>query len=285
MAAMAGIPALALRPGAVDSLTIMHTNDTHSRLDPYPINDPNYPGMGGYARRATLVRRLREQDPNLLLLDAGDIFQGTPYFNMYGGEPELKLMSKMGYDAAAFGNHEFDNGMDGFARVSPYANFPFLAANYDFSRTILADKVGDYKVIRKGGRKVGIYGIGINPQGLVSKNLYEGMVFLDPIAKAREMESKLITMDCDLIICLSHLGLYYQDERPSDVMLARYTRYTDIIVGGHTHNLLDPPRREENMDGRTVTIGQAGYGGTYAGIMQVRFNGENNFVEPYTTKV
>ncbi len=286
-AILAGIPAIALRDAGYGKLTILHTNDTHSRIDPYPDNDPNYPGMGGYARRAAIIRDIREKDRDLILLDAGDIFQGTPYFNFYGGEPELKLMTKMGYDASAFGNHEFDNGMDGFRKVLPFAGFPFLSANYDFSQTILAGKVGSNKVISRNGYKVGIYGLSIDPEGLVSRNLYADTVYLDPLEIARDEEKELHSEGCDLIICLSHLGLRYRDEnRVSDEVIARNTFHTDIIIGGHTHNLLDKPERITNLSGREVAIGQAGYGGTYIGLMEVVFNGggEVEFVEGHTTK-
>ncbi len=286
-ATLAGIPAIAFRDAGIHKISILHTNDTHSRIDPYPAKDPNYPGMGGYARRASLINRTREKDPHLILLDAGDVFQGTPYFNMYGGKPELKLMSKMGYDAVAFGNHEFDNGLDGFKDVLPYAGFPFLAANYDFSQTILAGKVRDYIVLTKGEYKVGVYGLGIDPEGLVSRNLYKETKYLDPIEKAREMESILVKMQCDLIICLSHLGFDYEGDKVSDMLVAGNTKYTDIIIGGHTHMLLDPPRIVRNLQNRPVAIGQAGYGGTYIGSMDVFFDaqGEKSFVESYTTKI
>lgn len=286
-ATLAGLPAVALRDMGVHKLTILHTNDTHSRIDPYPANDPNYPGMGGYARRASLIKKIRQEDPNLLLLDAGDVFQGTPYFNVYGGEPELKLMSKMGYDAVAFGNHEFDNGLDGFKEVLPFAQFPFLAANYDFSNTILKGKIKDYIILQKGTLKIGIYGLGIDPEGLVSRNLYGETLYLDPVAKAREMENTLRRKQCDLIICLSHLGYMYDSEKVSDITIAKQTQHTDIIIGGHTHTLLNPPAIVHNLRDRTVTIGQAGYGGTYIGLMNVFFdiNKKNNFVESYTTKI
>ncbi len=286
-ATLAGIPSLAFRDAGIHKIAILHTNDTHSRIDPYPKNDPNYPGMGGFARRASLISKTREKEPHLILLDAGDIFQGTPYFNMYGGKPELKLMSQMGYDAAAFGNHEFDNGMDGFKEVLPYANFPFLAANYDFSKTILAGKVKDYFVLTKGDHKIGIYGLGIDPKGLVSKFLYKETKYLDPIEKAREMENVLVRMQCDLIICLSHLGFDYEGDKVSDMMVAGNTKYTDIIIGGHTHTRLDPPKIARNIENRPVAIGQAGYGGTYIGAMEVFFDaqGEKSFVESYTTKI
>ncbi len=281
-------PAMALRDPVREKLRILHTNDTHSRLEPYPSDDPNYPGMGGYARRATMIRTAREENENLLLLDAGDIFQGTPYYNLYNGEPELKLMSKMGYDAAAFGNHEFDNGLDGFAEVRHHATFPFLAANYDFSQTILDGKIDAYKVLHKGDLTIGIYGLGIEFEGLVSRSLYGDTKYHDPIEKAREIEEILQSRyHCQLIICLSHLGYRYSDDRVSDRVIASNTSHTDIIIGGHTHNLLDPPAKVENQQGKIVTIGQAGYGGTYLGSMSVFYDqpdGEK-FIESNTTKI
>ncbi len=285
---LTGIPSFLFQNGGQNTLTILHTNDVHSRLDPFPNNDPNYPGMGGFARRAALIKELRKLNPNLLLLDAGDILQGTPYFNMYGGKPEFKLMSRMGYDAAAFGNHEFDNGMDGFADILPYADFPFLAANYDFSQTILAGEVEDHLVLQKGNYKIGIYGLGIDPEGLVSRNLYKDTKYHDAIEVANEQEQILHDKHrCDIIIGLSHLGLAYGDDQVSDTKVAGHTKHTDIIIGGHTHNLLDPARKVTNRDGNTVYIGQAGYGGAYMGIMEVVFDtmGEIDFVELYTTKI
>ncbi len=288
-ASLAGVPAaMAFRETGIETICILHTNDTHSRIDPFPGNDPNYPGMGGYARRASLIKHFRETEDNLLLLDAGDIFQGTPYYNLYGGEPELRLMSKMGYDAAAFGNHEFDNGLNGFKKVQPFATFPFLAANYDFSQTLLAGRIKPYTILERSGKKIGIYGLGINPEGLVSRALYGDTKYLDPIAVAGEVEERLYKRErCDLIICLSHLGFNYETDRVSDVMIAKNTRYTDIIIGGHTHNLLDPPEVVRNNAGNSVTIAQAGYGGAYLGKLNVYFDKPTNekFVEAYTTKI
>lgn len=269
-AAMAGIPLMALRDAGVRRVRILHTNDTHSRIDPFPGNDPRYPAMGGYARRASMIRAYREEDPGLVLLDAGDIFQGTPYYNLYGGEPELRLMSKMGYDAAAFGNHEFDNGLEGFAAVRPFAAFPFLAANYDFSQTVLADKVESHMLLNRNGLKIGIYGLGIKPSGLVGRSLYGDTKYIDPIEVAREQEQVLHSRHrCDLIICLSHLGYEYRDDRIGDTMVASHTKHTDIIIGGHTHRLLDPPATAINENGQTVYIGQAGSGGVHMGCMDV----------------
>ncbi len=287
-AALTGLPALALRNSGTEHLTILHTNDTHSRIDPFPDNDPNFPGQGGYARRSHLIKMIRQENPNLLLLDAGDVFQGTPYFNIYGGKVELKLMSKMGYDAAAFGNHEFDNGMDGFLDVLPHADFPFLAANYDFSKTILKNKVKDYIIKEKKGAKIGIYGLGIQFKGLVSSAMYGDTIFIDPIEKAREIEDILWKKHrCELIICLSHLGFDYDDDRISDTMVAANTKHTDIVIGGHTHSLLDPPVQVQNQLNKSVTIAQAGYGGAYLGRLDVFFNKRDHqkFVESYTTKI
>lgn len=288
VATLAGLPAVAFRDTALKKISILHTNDTHSRIDPFPPNDPNYPGMGGYARRAAIINNYRKNDPEILLLDAGDYFQGTPYFNIYGGEVELRLMSKMGYDAATFGNHEFDNGLDGFSQVLPFASFPIVSANYDFSQTIIAGKVKPYIMLHRKGKKIGIYGLGINPRGLVSQALVAETRYLDPLEKARETEAWLHRREgCDLILCLSHLGFSYNDSRPSDVLIARHTRYTDIIIGGHTHLLLDPPELIMNQNNQPVAVTQAGYGGAYMGILDVYFNhntGEKT-VDPYTTKI
>lgn len=273
--ALAGFAALG-QDDIKASITILHTNDTHSRLDAYPANDPNYPNMGGYARRAALIQAYRIQDPGLLLLDAGDIFQGTPYFNLYGGEPELRLMSKMGYTAATMGNHEFDNGLEGFAKVLPNAQFPFVSSNYDFSQTILAGKIKDHLVLERNNIKIGIYGLGISLQGLVSKELYGQTQYIDPLQVARRMEQYLIRKhNCQLVICLSHLGFSYQTGEVSDVVIAENTSNTHIIIGGHTHTLLDPPAVIKNQKGKNVYIGQSGYGGLRLGMMQVFMNSRN----------
>jgi 5'-nucleotidase len=267
-------------------LCILHTNDTHSRIDPYPANDPNYPNAGGYARRAALINSIREESENVLLLDAGDIFQGTPYFNMYGGKPELLLMTKMGYDAATIGNHEFDNGLDGFSNVLPHAGFPFINSNYDFTNTPLHNKIHLYHILHKGNIKIGIYGLGIELEGLVGKKQYGNTRYTDPVFVAQRVE-RLLKEDhqCDLIICLSHLGYEYETHKVSDVVIARQTRYTNIILGGHSHTLLDPPAQIENAIKEIVYVGQTGYGGVRLGRMDLHFNKKNRktLVELTTT--
>jgi 5'-nucleotidase len=272
----------------VAHLCILHTNDTHSRIDPYPANDPRYPNMGGYALRSGAINRIRKETEHILLLDAGDIFQGTPYYNVYGGEPELILMSKMGYDAATIGNHEFDNGMDGFLRVLPFARFPFISSNYDFSSTPLNNRISPYEIFTKGNLRIGVYGLGIELEGLVGKKLYGATRYVDPVFVAQRTEMVLKNEhNCDLIICLSHLGYQYESSKVSDVIIAAKTRYTNIILGGHTHTLLDPPSVKENASGKLVFIGQTGYGGVRLGRMDLYFNQNNRqiFVESATTNI
>ncbi|MFW5793216.1 MAG: bifunctional metallophosphatase/5'-nucleotidase [Bacteroidota bacterium] len=272
--ALSGIPFLVSgKKDKFSKLTILHTNDTHSRLDPFPANHHRYPSMGGYARRSSLIDQIRANEEHVLLFDSGDIFQGTPYYNFFGGKPELELMSKMKYDASTIGNHEFDNGLEEFLKVMPYANFPFISSNYDFSDTVLKDRTISHKVFFKDNLKVGVYGLGVKPDGLISKNLFGDTKYIDPIEKAKEMESHLKKeLKCDLIICLSHLGYEYETDAVSDTVLAENTSYTDIILGGHSHTILDKPEKKLNLEKRTVHIGQTGIYGIRLGRMDIWFN-------------
>lgn len=247
-------------------LTILHTNDVHSRIDPFPDNDPKYPGMAGVARRSALIRKIRGEEKNVLLLDAGDIFQGTPYFNLYGGELELKLMSDMGYDAATIGNHDFDNGIDGLVRQLPNANFSFLNANYDFSDTPMNGKTLSYKIFNKGGLVIGVFGLGIELKGLVDTKLYGNTRYNDPV-EAAQRTARLLKEEqhCDLVICLSHLGYRYNEKKVSDEVLAQQSTNIDLIIGGHTHTFLDEPVRLRNADGKEVLVAQVGWAGLRLG--------------------
>jgi 5'-nucleotidase len=260
----------------VKKITILHTNDTHSHIDPFPVDDPKYPNMGGVARRATMVEQIRRENPNTLLLDAGDIFQGTPYFNYYGGELEFKLMSMLQYDLATMGNHDFDNGIDGFYAQLPHAKFDFVSANYDFKNTVLNGIVKPYKIFVKDGIKIGIFGLGIELQGLVDKKLYKETVYLNPIEIAQDM-SRILKVDekCDLVICLSHLGFIYDNEpnKISDLVLARTTKNIDLIIGGHTHTFLTKPYIAQNLAGEEVVVNQVGCYGLNLG--QIDFYFEN----------
>ncbi len=257
-------------------ITILHTNDVHSHIDPFPKEHATFPNLGGLARRATLITQIRNENPNTLLFDAGDIFQGTPYFNFYGGELEFKLMSTLGYDAATIGNHDFDNGVDGLLAQMPYANFDFLSANYDFTNTVLDGYTSPFKIFVVDGIKVGVFGLGIALDGLVTKKLYKETLYLDPIEMAQDM-SRILKEDkkCDLVICLSHLGYEYKSSRqlPSDVILASKTQDIDLIIGGHTHTFLDKPVIRNNRKDKPVLINQVGCYGINLGRIDFFFDG------------
>lgn len=267
-AAFTALPATSvLGKNQSKKITILHTNDQHSRIEPFEYAEGSRnSNKGGFARRATLIEQIREQEKNVLLLDAGDIFQGTPYFNFYGGELEFKLMSAMQYDVATIGNHDFDNGLDGLRQQLPNATFDFVIANYDFSNTLLEGRFKPYKIIKKDGVKIGIFGLGIELQGLVSKDLYKETTYIDPIETAQEMTNVLKNQNCDLIICLSHLGFDYgSEDKVSDIVLASKTKHIDLIIGGHTHTFLDAPVEKLNAEGKTVLINQVGWAGLYLG--------------------
>ncbi|WP_420602049.1 metallophosphatase [Flagellimonas sp.] len=259
-------------------ITILHTNDVHSHIDPFPNSHSHYANLGGIARRATLVQQIRNENPNTLLFDAGDIFQGTPYFNFYGGELEFKLMSKLKYDAATIGNHDFDNGVDGLLAQVPHAKFELLSANYDFSNTVMDGFVKPYKIYMVNTIKIGVYGIGIKLDGLVGKRLYKETEYLNPFEIALDMELRLKEEEnCDLIICLSHLGYDYEDpERPSDTQLAERTLHTNLIIGGHTHTFLDKPDIRTNKNGDSVLVNQVGAFGLNLGRIDFYFDASKN---------
>ncbi|NJY62199.1 bifunctional metallophosphatase/5'-nucleotidase [Salinimicrobium sp. CDJ15-81-2] len=253
-------------PKNLKHITILHTNDVHSHIEPFEKDHSQFPGMGGAARRYTLIEEIRKENKNTLLLDAGDIFQGTPFFNFYGGELEFKLMSKMGYDAATIGNHDFDNGIDGLYAQLPHAEFKFLSANYNFSNTVLDGQVKPYQVFLRNGIKIGIFGLGIELEGLVGKDLYKETEYLDPLEIAKETVKKLKEEEkCDLVICLSHLGYNYRSEKISDMKLAQQTKNIDLIIGGHTHTFLPKPTIAHNSEGKNVLINQVGWAGVNLG--------------------
>jgi 5'-nucleotidase len=264
--------------GRLQKLTILHTNDVHSRIEPFPMDGSRNQGLGGTARRSALIKKIRAEQTNVLLLDAGDIFQGTPYFNKYGGELELKLMSQMQYDATTLGNHDFDNGVEGFYKQLPNANFPVLIANYDLTNTQLSNATQPYKIFKKAGLKIGVFGLGIQLKGLVDPKNYGETQYLDPIAIANETATKLKNdYKCDLVICLSHLGFSYRNNTVSDKVLAASTRNIDLIIGGHTHTFLDVPEDVKNLDGQITTINQVGFAGINLGRIDYYF-------EPYKAK-
>ena len=274
--ALAGLSSLPIELFAQEDLTkltILHTNDTHSRIDPFPANDPKYPNMGGVPRRAALIKRIRSEEKNVLLLDAGDIFQGTPYFNLYGGELEFKLMSEMGYDASTLGNHDFDNGIDGLVKQMPHLNFPFLNANYTFTNTLLENKVSEYIIFKRGNLKIGVFGIGIELRGLVDPRLSGNILYNEPLVNANRISTLLKNDEkCDLVICLSHLGYKYNDTKISDSVLAKESSHIDLIIGGHTHTFLDEPTRIINQIGKEVLVAQVGWAGIKLGRIDYYFD-------------
>ena len=263
-------------------LTILHTNDMHSHI--FPLKSGKYKGLGGMAERATLIKSLREKIDNVLLLDAGDIFQGTPYFNFFGGELEFKLMSEMNYDAATLGNHDFDNGITGLNNKLRYAKFSFINSNYDFRSTILNGKIKKFKIFKKDQLKVGVFGLGIELDGLVQKKLYEGIKYYDPIEVANEVSSTLkFDYKCDMIVCLSHLGLDYKSEKVSDLKVAKNSSYIDLIIGGHTHSFLENSIFIKNQVNKKVVVSQAGYGGIKLGRLDFIFNKKNEISKVIST--
>ena len=268
-------------------VTILHTNDVHSHIDAFPNNHADFPGLGGLARRAGLVDTIRKENPNTLLLDAGDIFQGTPYFNFYGGELEFKLMSMLNYDAATIGNHDFDNGIGGLLAQLPNAKFDFIIANYDFSNTVLDGFTKPYKTYLKDGIKIGVYGLGIELDGLVTKRLYQETEYLNPMEISLDMERRLKEDEkCDLVICLSHLGYEYENpNKPDDLKLAKQSKYTDLIIGGHTHTFLDKPTLVTNADGREILVNQVGCFGVNLGRIDFYFDNKGSAASGYTIKV
>ena len=289
VAGLAGVEALSARVSSPHGygplihdairLVVLHTNDTHSRMDPFPMDGGPFAGLGGAARRATLIRRVREANEHVLLLDSGDIFQGTPYFNFFGGELEFRAMTAMGYDVATLGNHDFDNGVDGLVDMLPEAHFEFVSANYDVSASALAGHVEPYTVREFGGVKVGIFGLGIAFEGLVLASLHRGVEYADPIAAARATCRELRERGCALIICLSHLGYRYDDparygdpNRPSDQTLAVAVPEIDLILGGHTHTFLDQPDVFELGGTGFTLVNQVGWGGMRLGRIDVTFD-------------
>ena len=251
-------------------LVILHTNDTHSTIEPFPSNHSKFPNMGGVSKRHTIIQKIRSEEEHVLLLDAGDIFQGTPYFNVFNGELEMKLMSILEYDAATMGNHDFDIGLEGFLKAKQFANFPFLCANYDFSKTILAGQTKSYHIFHKAGIKIGVFGIGVALKGLVSEDKYGNTRYLDPIITANKIASELKSKACDLVICLSHLGFEYENKSiNSDRKLAAESQNIDLILGGHTHTFFDKPLVLQNLKNKDVLVNQVGWGGVYLGRIDI----------------
>ncbi len=262
-----------------NKLVVLHTNDWHSRIEPFPTDKSRNSNKGGAARRAGLINKIKSEESNVLIFDAGDIFQGTPYFNYFGGELEFKLMSAMGYNAATMGNHDFDGGMDGFKKAQKYAKFDFITTNYDFTNTILEGRTKKYKIINANGIKVGILSANIELEGLVGAKLYKETKYLDPVELANDMAYKLKNEHkCDYIICLSHLGYKYSGNKVSDITLASQSNDIDLIIGGHTHTFMKKPDEILNKNGKKVIVTQAGWAGILLGRLDIYFDKKKKFL-------
>lgn len=253
-------------------LNILQTSDTHSRIEPVSPKAANADaGMGGAARRAALVAQYRAVHPDVLLFDCGDISQGTPYYNLFKGELEIKMMNLMKYDAMAIGNHEFDFGMENMARLFRLADFPVVCANYDVTGTVLEGLVKPYIVLEREGVRIGVFGLSPQLEGLVQAASCQGVVYKEPIGVAREMVKTLREDEhCDVVICLSHLGMLGEkSEIPGDERLVAGTSGIDLVLGGHSHTFMEHPALLKNAEGRDVPVMHSGRNGVFVGELKL----------------
>ena len=253
---------------AQKELVIINTNDTHSTVMPLSSNldDTLKAGRAGYLRRLALVEEQRKAHPDLMLFDCGDFSQGSPYYTMFKGEVEVKLMNMMKYDAVVLGNHEFDNGMDNLARLIDMSEFAWLSANYDFSNTVLKDKVKPYVVLKRDDVKIGVFGLTPKLEGLTSTENIEGAVYKDPIESAKAVVSELRSesVGCDVVVCLSHLGWNMYKQMDDSTLIAN-TSGIDLVLGGHSHTYFQELQYVKNAEGKDVPVDQNGKHGIYIG--------------------
>lgn len=246
-------------------LVILHTNDTHSQVEPTDKNLASNADMGGYARRMGMIQKIRAEEKNVLLVDAGDYWQGTPYFNFFNGRVEIDALNRMKYDAVNLGNHEFDNGIDSLAAALRTAQIAVISSNYGVRKTALKRLVQPYVITYRDGLKIGIMALGVNPSGLIFGKNYTGLIYNDPVKTAKRLSWKLKKMKgCDVVICLSHLGSDSLSIDINDFSLARKTRHIDVIIGGHSHTMLENARAT-NAAGKPVVIAQMAKSGLYLG--------------------
>lgn len=250
-------------------LVILHSNDTHSQIEPQTVGENK--GLGGYERRENYIEKVRKEYPNVLLMDAGDYSQGTPYFTLFKGDVEIELMNALGYDVATIGNHEFDNGTAELARRVKMASFPIVCANYDFTGTALEGIIKPYTVIEKGGLKIGVIGVLTDIMSLVSPKNVKGIKYIEPYNVVNKLASKLKKKEkCDLVILLSHLGFDGGSKHaPSDDMVAAQSKDIDIIIGGHSHTYITEKKLVPNKNGKDVVIVTVNEKGNYVGKLDL----------------
>lgn len=249
---------------AQKKIVLLHTNDTHSRIEAIPATDRNNPNMGGVVNRKAVVDSIRQVEKNVLLLDVGDFVQGTPYFNLFHGKVEAESMNIIRYDIGTLGNHEFDYGLDTLKKIVKTLDFPIIVCNYDFSGTVMEGMTKPYIIKEIDGVKVGFMGLGCNPAGLIQKDKYEGMKYT-PSAEAANKYAQVLKdkEKCDIVVCISHNGLNPDKE------IAAQSRNIDIIIGGHSHSFMKEPALIKNSEGKDVYIYQVGKNGAYIGKTEI----------------
>jgi 5'-nucleotidase len=258
---------VSLTVSAQKKIVILHSNDTHSRIEPLPATDKKYPNTAGVIARKAFIDEVRKNNKDVLLFDAGDFVQGTPYFNLFHGRVEAQAMDLMKYDAGTLGNHEFDYGLDTLKMIIEKLDFPIVNCNYDFSATVLKNVVKPYIILKRFGLKIGVVGVGADPEGLIQQDKYEGMIF-KPIESNVNYYAKILKEKekCDIVICLSHIGY------TKDISLAENSRNVDLIIGGHSHTYMEQPDMRKNLDGKDVMIFQTGKNGSFIGRIDVELD-------------
>ena len=254
-------------------ITILHTNDVHSHLEAFKASHPSYANRGGIANRLATINQIKQENPNTLVFDAGDLFQNEPFFNFYDNKLEIQAMNKLAYDASTLGTHDFSMGLDALGKQIDQANFEVLIANYSFKNKSLSNKIKPYSIYIKDGIRIGVFGLGIALDKHQNSSLTNEIECQDPIAVAQKISAKLRHQEqCDLVICLSHLGYQYRDNQISDLVLAEKTQDINLIIGGRTHTFLDRPTILKNKIGKSVLVNQVGWAGLYLGRIDFYIN-------------
>lgn len=254
-----------------NELVILHTNDFHSRFEPFPSTHKTWKNRGGIAKLKTLIEQYKEQHKHVLLLDSGDVWQGTPYFNVFKGHPELEWMKNAGYQATTIGNHDFDLGIDHLFELRKTYQTPTVLCNYKIEHQGLKEIVKPFIIHQFGKFKVGITGVAIDFADLLPQKAYEGITYMDPVEPLQKVVDDLrINHHCNLVIVLSHLGFKYETNKIDDLKLAKKTHGIDAILGGHTHTFLEKPEVLKNKKGKNTLVNQAGWAGLKLG--KIHFN-------------
>ena len=268
------VAAMFCTPWAVqaEKLVILHTNDTHSQIDPDQDTD-----LGGVLRRKVLIDSVRAVDPNVMLIDAGDVVQGSLFFNLYRGDVENKLMNALGYDIRILGNHEFDNGSEELAERIKDTKSTWLSTNYKITLPELAAKFQPYTTRKFGDKKIGFIALNLDPKGIVAEGNYNGIEYIDAYEAANATAWYLKNIDsCDMVVAVTHIGYYPTTSGTSDLQVATNSRDIDVIIGGHSHTVIDPAARNPqtpylvpNADGKFILVTQTGKSGKNLGEITI----------------